>query len=805
MHTLIHTIIVNCLFFYLFSMSLSHSPSFPLSLPLHAPCSLFLSSHHSFLIATMFSLVAGHVIVGMHRHVLAEDAKLAKGDHTSSHSHSGTTKALENGDGDNKAVAHAQAHPHPHDAHIHVKTRGSILPEQGNPLHKSHEYSAEEIAHAVAPHPPSARMEEISFEDESQALVNHTFLVSFYTLFPNVDMEAFERSLKSAKAFEREAHGHGVEMSVVEPTQGGTRKPFSSTEQHPRSLASLNIVEVFALFSHDPCLADAANEIKSKSITGELLSLCESVSDVQELFGLSPELSSQIYSQVSDWKDSGVTADVLQIALKTPPKTFKVAPAPDNDTSSGGLEGESSSTRSIFSSMRYNRRDYRALLKAYVKKGKPLLHVRSTRFGRICLGILLFGVSLLLVVSTSIKTITFNISGLTGFLLKDDAITEYSFVSIGAKVPQASGTPNDPMVFFIEVVYLAFGMIMPLLFLVASMILWYAPLSHSKWASRMLVVTEVLNAWSALDVFIVSIAAALLEIQQFASFIVGENCDGINLILQDYLDTEMKHVDKCFDVQAMMQFSSWTLFLAALFLNLIAFATLRAAEIALHKGGALVETEDISAFKDDEDVVHDARRPTARMSSLFLTSSPTPPPPPPPAAGAGAAGGKRRGRVSVYHHGEILPVDEAAHTKEKKDDSEKSWKLFPKWFQISGMMLRLLLWLNMIKVKQGNGEVAPVDYRCVRWYLTHALDAIAAFICRIPLPATQSSKAQNAFENWKKKYDNPTHNNSPFHNTKSPLANHHRGVHSTNHHMEAHVPENEFNSALDGNAYAARL
>lgn len=33
------------------------------------------------------------------------------------------------------------------------------------------------------------------------------------------------------------------------------------------------------------------------------------------------------------------------------------------------------------------------------------------------------------------------------------------------------------------------------------------------------------NAWSALDVFIISIVAALLQIQQFAQFIVGGRCD----------------------------------------------------------------------------------------------------------------------------------------------------------------------------------------------------------------------------------------------------------------------------------------
>jgi hypothetical protein len=398
------------------------------------------------------------------------------------------------------------------------------------------------------------------------------------------------------------------------------------------------------------------------------------------------------------------------------------------------------------------------------------------------------------------KTITFKISGLTGFLLKDDAIQDYSLVSIGMKVPQASGMPNEPAILFIEAVFLTFGLVMPLLFLLSSLILWYAPLSHSQWASRMLVTTECLNAWSALDVFIVSVAAALMQIRQFASFIVGENCDGINAILKDYMNEEMKGQNKCFDVEAGMGFSSWGLFLSALLLNVVAVVTLRAAEQALHKGGALVEEENVSAFKDD---VHYTKRPTVRLSTLYTGSPhPPPPPPPPPPPLPPSQGGKvRRGRVSVYQNGQIVAVAETHESvvKEKKDDSEKSWKLFPKWLQISGMFLRLLLWLNMIKVKQGNGEIVPVDYRSIKWYLTHALDAIAAYICRVPLPAAPKSKAQTAFEAWDKQYHGQGHHHqlgAPVANVRANVLSHHHGHMNT---LEANIPQQDFNSSLDEN------
>jgi len=62
------------------------------------------------------------------------------------------------------------------------------------------------------------------------------------------------------------------------------------------------------------------------------------------------------------------------------------------------------------------------------------------------------------------------------------------------------------------------------------------------------VVMEVLNAWSAIDLFVVSVVAALLEIEQFVQFIIGDWCGLINKILQHF-DEVLNGKDKCFDVQ----------------------------------------------------------------------------------------------------------------------------------------------------------------------------------------------------------------------------------------------------------------
>ena len=49
---------------------------------------------------------------------------------------------------------------------------------------------------------------------------------------------------------------------------------------------------------------------------------------------------------------------------------------------------------------------------------------------------------------------------------------------------------------------------------------------------KLVVVAEVANAWNAIDVFVVSVVAALFEIQQFAEFIIGDSCDEINALLE---------------------------------------------------------------------------------------------------------------------------------------------------------------------------------------------------------------------------------------------------------------------------------
>ena len=60
--------------------------------------------------------------------------------------------------------------------------------------------------------------------------------------------------------------------------------------------------------------------------------------------------------------------------------------------------------------------------------------------------------------------------------------------------------------------------------MLSLLVLWVMPLTL-KAQRKIFVLTEVTNAWSGLEVFVVSIIAALLEIETFAQFLVAPYCE----------------------------------------------------------------------------------------------------------------------------------------------------------------------------------------------------------------------------------------------------------------------------------------
>jgi uncharacterized paraquat-inducible protein A len=74
----------------------------------------------------------------------------------------------------------------------------------------------------------------------------------------------------------------------------------------------------------------------------------------------------------------------------------------------------------------------------------------------------------------------------------------------------------------IALVYLGFALVMPVLQLIAFLVLWVAPLTLVQ-HRHMLLLTEVVSAWSAVEVFLVAIVVALLEIGQVSRHYVAQH------------------------------------------------------------------------------------------------------------------------------------------------------------------------------------------------------------------------------------------------------------------------------------------
>ena len=68
-------------------------------------------------------------------------------------------------------------------------------------------------------------------------------------------------------------------------------------------------------------------------------------------------------------------------------------------------------------------------------------------------------------------------------------------------------------ILYIASVYLGFALVMPVLQLIAFLVLWVTPLTLVQ-HRHMLLLAEVVSAWSAVEVFLVAIVVALLEIGQ---------------------------------------------------------------------------------------------------------------------------------------------------------------------------------------------------------------------------------------------------------------------------------------------------
>ena len=191
--------------------------------------------------------------------------------------------------------------------------------------------------------------------------------------------------------------------------------------------------------------------------------------------------------------------------------------------------------------------------------GKGGIRVEFTKLGR---G-LIFGlgvVSILLILFGAwVYSFSFKFLGLAGIALGDGAETSYSLISVANAVYH-----DDVSSFILWGAFLSFCLAIPLAHLIVLLVLWALPMRLNM-QRNLFLAAEVLDAWGALEVFILSLLAALLEINQFAKFIVGEKCGFIEPYLKDYFSALFPSGDsECFSVGVSFSAGTFTLMAAAI-------------------------------------------------------------------------------------------------------------------------------------------------------------------------------------------------------------------------------------------------
>jgi len=199
--------------------------------------------------------------------------------------------------------------------------------------------------------------------------------------------------------------------------------------------------------------------------------------------------------------------------------------------------------------------------------------------------LLLAAASAFMISGSYIDSFTFTFEGAAGLVMKlrgEDPATNYSLLSIGSSIPSASQDPDAFSIRWIQAAFYTFAFAAPVALLAVLFVLWLVPMT-SRVQSSIFHLAEVFNAWSAMEVFILSIIASLLEIEQFSQFILGDGCDSINVLLKKYFKELLDGDYKCFDVKSTLLTGSWLLFTASVIYIVAAFIVLKACHSALHK------------------------------------------------------------------------------------------------------------------------------------------------------------------------------------------------------------------------------
>jgi hypothetical protein len=139
----------------------------------------------------------------------------------------------------------------------------------------------------------------------------------------------------------------------------------------------------------------------------------------------------------------------------------------------------------------------------------------------------LLGTGTVILLGTLFNTVQLQYGGLVASLVSSKH-RNFSYARIGRLMPGDFGSTHDGATRLLQVVYFLLGIAMPMASLYFCFILWIIPLPLVV-QRLMMIMAEISNAWSALDVFCVSLVATFLQIERLTEAFIGSSCSSYNL------------------------------------------------------------------------------------------------------------------------------------------------------------------------------------------------------------------------------------------------------------------------------------
>jgi hypothetical protein len=138
--------------------------------------------------------------------------------------------------------------------------------------------------------------------------------------------------------------------------------------------------------------------------------------------------------------------------------------------------------------------------------------------------LLIIASAILILIGSTNKFLVFEFQGIVGNIMGTQQKAQFSLISLGTSLSSSVQDSGHFGIKLIQCTYFFFSLLMPCLGLLNIFILTYTPMSLRN-LQRAICAAEICNAWSAAEVFLLSVVVSMLELHQFSNFMVGDKCN----------------------------------------------------------------------------------------------------------------------------------------------------------------------------------------------------------------------------------------------------------------------------------------